>query len=243
MSYALIIPARFESSRFPGKPLLDLKGLPMVVRTYEQCAKVVDKGLIYVATDDDRIVSVCAQHGIQTLRTSKQCLTGTDRVAECANKLNVDTYINVQGDEPVFNPCDIELLIDGMWRYPNKILNGVCPIQDEAHFRSVSVPKVVMREDDTLLYMSRSPIPMGKDQNFVNGWRQVCAYVFPRDALLTFSLRSEKTRLEKIEDIEILRFLELGFDVQMIRMSDKSIPIDHQDDVPAVLAAIEARGL
>jgi 3-deoxy-manno-octulosonate cytidylyltransferase (CMP-KDO synthetase) len=243
MRYAIIIPARYKSTRLPGKPLIDLHGLPMIVRTYQQCAKACPSHKIFVATDDSRIEEVCSTFGIQSIMTSVDCLTGTDRVAECARTLDVDVFINIQGDEPVFNPEDISKLIEAARQYPGEVLNGVCEIHDEEQFRSGSTPKAVMRADGRLLYMSRATIPSNKHKGFEKAWRQVCAYAFPRVALEAFAAHHFKSPLEQIEDIEILRFLEIGFDVRMIQLSEESIPIDLPDDVHKVLSAIRERGL
>jgi 3-deoxy-manno-octulosonate cytidylyltransferase (CMP-KDO synthetase) len=243
MNYSVIIPARYESSRLPGKPLIELDGIPMVVRTYRQCAKACPAEKIYVATDDPRVEAICGDYGIQSLRTSSDCLTGTDRVAECAQKLDDDIFINVQGDEPVFNPDDILRLIEAIKQYPGEVLNGICEIHDESQFRSTSTPKAVMRNDGRLLYMSRAAIPTSKKNEFAKAWRQVCAYAFPRSALEAFMAHPAKTPLELVEDIEILRFLELGFEVRMITLSEDSIAVDVPEDVPKVVAAIKARGL
>ena len=125
LNYVVIIPARYGSSRLEGKPLINLCGVPMVVRTYRQCIKACPAERVYVACDDERIKTVCEQHGIQVLMTSKECLTGTDRVAECAQQLDADVYINVQGDEPVFNPEDLETFINKAQQYPSEVLNVV----------------------------------------------------------------------------------------------------------------------
>lgn len=240
---AIIIPARYESSRLPGKPLIELHGIPMIVRTYRQCLKAAPASMIYVATDDDLISKLCESEGIQCLMTSKDCLTGTDRVAECANLIDADIFINVQGDEPAFNPIDIHKIIAASQDNPQKVINGYCKISDEAHFRSPNIPKVVMRPDGNLLYMSRAPIPTNKKGAFTVASRQVCAYAFPRAALEAFSSASTKTPLEEIEDIEILRFIELGFDVTMIEMSSDSVAVDTPEDIPRAEAALIQLGL
>lgn len=242
MSYIVVIPARFQSGRLPGKPLVNLCGVPMIVRTYRQCIKVVPTELVYVATDDDNIRAVCEKHGIQVVMTSSNCLTGTDRVAEVAQKIEADTYINVQGDEPVFNPDDLTELINTAEKNPNDVINGYCSINDELMFRSSSIPKVVMRPDGRLLYMSRAPIPTNKGLAYIQSWRQVCAYAFPKKALVAFSSRASKTELEAIEDIEILRFLELGWDIRMVSMSDLSVAVDNPEDIIRAEAAIRSLG-
>lgn len=241
--YAVIIPARYQSSRLPGKPLVQLSGVPMIVRTYRQCLKACPAERIHVATDDDRIREVCEQHGISVLMTSSQCLTGTDRLAECAQQLDVDVFINVQGDEPVFNPDDLRRMIEACSQWPGEVLNGYCAIEKEAQFRSTSTPKVVLRPDGRLLYMSRATIPGTKSNEFVRGWRQVCLYAFPRESLAAFAACDSKTPLESLEDIEILRFLELGWEVRMLELSQDSIAVDNPEDVAAAEAAILARGL
>jgi 3-deoxy-manno-octulosonate cytidylyltransferase (CMP-KDO synthetase) len=236
MNYSIIIPARYESTRLPGKPLVDIAGKPMIIRTWEQCVKAASPEDIYVATDDERVESVCKAHGAQVIMTSVDCLTGTDRVAECAESLDSDLFINVQGDEPIFNPGDIRNLIHAALEKPDTIINGYAPIETEEEHLSPSVPKVVVGESGNLLYMSRAPIPGNKKQEFVVGWRQICAYSFPRAALKAFASYPGRTPLEDIEDIEILRFLELGFPVQMIEMTDMSIPVDNPEDVAKVEA-------
>ncbi|WP_439638428.1 3-deoxy-manno-octulosonate cytidylyltransferase [Nevskia sp.] len=241
--HAVIIPARHASSRLPGKPLIPLCGVPMLVRTWQRCTQAVDPARIWVATDDIRIEALCRDHGIQVLMTSPDCLTGTDRVAEAAGQLDADVLVNVQGDEPLFDPDDLRLLIAAVDRHPGEVLNGYCAIDDAELFFRRSIPKVVFRPDGRLLYMSRSGIPGTKAGQFSKGWRQVCAYAFPRAALQAFASQTTKTPLEAEEDIEILRFLELGYEVRMLAMSSQSIAVDMPDDVHLAEHAIRARGL
>ena len=241
MKYLVVIPARFESSRLPGKALIDICGIPMIVRTYRQCIKAAPPEFVIVATDDERIKNICEDEGIRVVMTSVGCLTGTDRVAEVARHIQANTYINVQGDEPLFNPADLSVLIKVAMENPSDVVNGYCPITEEAAFRSPSVPKVVVRPDGRLLYMSRGAIPTNKKLGFAQAWRQVCAYAFPKAALEDFSACTEKTALEEIEDIEILRFLELGWDVKMVQMSEASVAVDHPEDVETVERLLRAQ--
>lgn len=240
MNFSLIIPARYESSRLPGKPLIMIDGKPMLLRTWEQCVQACEPDVVYVATDDERVQALCQEHGMQVVMTSPHCLTGTDRVAECARTLDSDVFVNVQGDEPVFNPDDVRDLVAAAERFPGEVINGYCDLVDEYEYRSTQVPKVVLNEHGRLLYMSRGNIPASKSGEFVKGWRQVCAYAFPREALERFSECEAKTPLESMEDIEILRFLELGFEVRMIRMSESSIPVDYSEDIAKVEKRLRA---
>ncbi len=118
MKYVIVIPARYESTRLPGKPLLDINGKTLIQRTYEQCIKAVPRELVYVATDNNQIFSHCTDLGIQVRMTSANCLTGTDRVSDFAEQVDADVYINVQGDEPLMNPTDIETIIHAAMKYP-----------------------------------------------------------------------------------------------------------------------------
>jgi 3-deoxy-manno-octulosonate cytidylyltransferase (CMP-KDO synthetase) len=230
-SFIVVLPARIGSKRLHAKPLIKIAGLPMIIRTYFQCLKAVNKKLVYVATDSVKIKKVCDFYGAQCLLTSKKCLTGTDRVAEVSKKIRAKFYINVQGDEPFFNPSDIKKLIKYAKKNPKSIINGYTKITDKKLFYSQSIPKVVFDKNQNLIYMSRAPIPSNKKKNFKLGWRQICAYSFPITALKIFYSFKKKPPIESIEDIEILRFLENGIKVKMIEMSNKSIAIDSKDDL------------
>ena len=231
MRFIVVIPARYKSKRLPGKPLAKIGGLPMIVRTYNQCKKVVKKDQIIVATDSVKIKKVCDEYKINSLITSSKCLTGTDRVAEVAKKINCSFYINVQGDEPFFNPYDLKKLINIAKKKPNEIINGYAEIKDKKLFFSSSIPKVVFDRKEYLLYMSRGPIPSNKKFVFKKAWRQICAYSFPKKALSDFTKIKNKTPIESLEDIEILRFLEQGYRVKMIKMSNKSLAVDNNEDL------------
>ena len=235
----IIIPARYESSRLPGKPLIKILGVPMLLRTYNQCLKVASREQVIVATDDKRILKLCKNNRMNCVITSRRCLTGTDRVAEVSKKIKSDIYINVQGDEPLCDINDIKKLIDFSKKYPNRIINGYTKIKDKRLFLSKNIPKVVFRKDGRLLYQSRAPIPIDKKGNFSHAWRQVCIYAFPRKALKAFSKLKKKTKLESIEDIELIRFLELGFEVYMIEMSNNSISVDTKEDISKVIKKLK----
>jgi 3-deoxy-manno-octulosonate cytidylyltransferase (CMP-KDO synthetase) len=238
MKSIIVIPARMASSRLPEKPLIDLKGKSLIQRTYERCALAFSPNRIYVATDHERIASHCEGLGIQVVMTSTNCLTGTDRVAEVAEKIEADYYINVQGDEPLIDPEDILAIERGVSQYPGEILNGYTPITDAASYHSLTIPKVVVAPDQRLIYMSRSPVPGNKQGIFLQSWRQICVYAFTKQSLLEFKNYGKKTPLEALEDIEILRFVEMGYTVRMLPLSDSSIAVDTPEDVEKVLSKI-----
>ena len=205
----------------------------MLVRTFRLCLKCVPRNNILVATDDYKIIELCNHEKIPSIITSKKCLTGTDRVAEVAKKIKRDIYINVQGDEPLLNTKDLKKLISYAKKYPNDIINGYCKIKNKENFFDPNIPKIVTGSNGKLLYMSRAPIPNNKKNEFKKAWRQVCIYSLPYKALKSFS-SIKKTELENIEDLELLRFVELGYNIRMISMSSKSISIDNYKDIKIV---------
>ena len=239
MDVKLIIPARYQSTRFPGKPLIHISGVPMIKRVFDQCSKAMNPGSIYVATDSEKIENYCKSVNIQVVLTDDSCLTGTDRVAQAAEKLGGDVFINVQGDEPVFNPEDIKCLIHEVKRDPSKVYCGYTAIDSEQEFHNRSVPKMVFSSSRKLLYTSRNGIPGNKSGEFRFGYRQVCSYAFPMAALRKFTEVKRKNALEDTEDLELLRFLEIDFPVHMIEMSNSSIPVDHPEDVALVENALK----
>jgi len=237
MDVICVIPARYKSTRFPGKPLADINGDPLIQHVWNKCFDFTgDSNKIIVATDDDRIFKVCKDRGMLCEMTSPDCMTGTDRVAELAISMGIDTIVNVQGDEPLIDPRDIELVASEAKYYD--ICCGMCDILHEDDFRSPSIIKIVTTIDNKLMYASRSPIPTNKNFDFISAKKQVCIYGFSLSALKDFYKQSNKTHFEGIEDIEILRFLELGYSVQMVNVSNSSISVDSPEDLQRVKNAL-----
>ena len=239
MNTKIIIPARYKSSRFPGKSLVDLRGKSLIERVWERCCLALPKEDVFVATEDDSIREHCEERGIQVIMTTDKCLTGTDRVYEASLNIDADLIVNVQGDEPLVSPDDILKVINTYRENPTYVCCGMCPISFEDDFRSSSVPKVVTKDNGDLLYMSRAAIPTNKQLGFEKAMKQVCIYAFPQKALKDFGQSKEKSRLEQIEDIEILRFFELGYNIKMVETSQSSIAVDYPKDVERVVKAIE----
>ncbi|WP_107948366.1 3-deoxy-manno-octulosonate cytidylyltransferase [Shewanella baltica] len=234
MKYAVVIPARYQSSRFPGKPLVDICGKPMIQHVWERCCIAVGQDKVYIATDSEEIKQVCNSFGANVVMTSSDCLTGTDRLAEANQQLNCDFIINVQGDEPLIEPEDIRSVICEYQQKPETVVNAMCSITTDAEFRSLNVPKVVASNTGNLLYMSRSPIPVTKNNSFSFAYKQVCIYAFSKAHLTFFASHKQKTAIEEVEDIEILRFLENDIPVNMIKVASSSIAIDIPQDLEKV---------
>jgi len=236
--FLIIIPARFKSSRFPGKPLIDIKGKSMIKRVWEKCAIATNEKHVIVATDDKRIEAHCLKHGIRVVMTSENCLTGTDRVSEVSKKLNADFYVNVQGDEPLLDPDDIKKVINAYLNEPGFTYCAMTKITSSEDYNNRNIPKLVCSLDHSLLYISRAGIPSNKEGSNLPTMKQVCIYAFPKDHLNEFGLSKEKTTLEFSEDIEILRLLEKGHKVKMVELKSSSIAVDTEEDLKKVLLRI-----
>lgn len=236
MKSVVIIPARYKSTRFPGKPLIKLLGKPMILWVCELSQKAVGKENVFVATDDQRIFNEINKAGFNAIMTSNTCATGTDRLAEVVDKVKADIYINVQGDEPLVNPYDILEIIKSKENFYNDIINGYCPISKDEDPNNINIPKVIFNEENILVYMSRKSIPGFKSQNKAPPlfYKQVCIYAFNGHELKSFSNYGRKSKLEDIEDIEIIRFFELKKKIRMVETSSGSLAIDVPEDIAKV---------
>jgi len=241
MKSVAIIPARYKSTRYPGKPLVSLLGKPMILWVAELSAKAVGRDSVYIATEDQRIFDVVQAAGFNAVMTSQDALTGTDRLAEAANLIDADIYINVQGDEPILSPADITRILEVKESNMHSIVNGFCWMGEEENPDSVNVPKVITNEAGRLIYMSRKALPGFKDERQapLRFKKQVCIYAFTKDELLAFKSFGRKSYLESAEDIEILRFLEMGKSIVMVETTGGSLAVDVPEDVPPVELALK----
>ena len=229
-----IIPARYQSSRFEGKPLADICGKPMIWWVYNQCKKVEDFNEVYVATDDERIKKVCEENNINVIMTSSEHKTGTDRIGEVARKIKADLYVNIQGDEPMIEPETIRQAILPFYEKEDlKITNLMTKIKDPVDVVNFTVPKVIVNKDNIGIYLTRSTAPYPKGKIDYSYYKQVCVYGFKPEAL-DFYCNNERGRIEQIEDIEILRFIEAGYRVQYIEVDSDTVAVDTQKDLEKV---------
>lgn len=241
MKSVVVIPARYKSTRYPGKPLVSLLGKPMILWVAELSAKAVGRDSVYIATEDQRIFDVVQAAGFNAVMTSQDALTGTDRLAEAANLIDADIYINVQGDEPILSPADITKILEIKESNMQSIVNGFCWMAEEENPHSVNVPKVITNEVGRLIYMSRKALPGFKDERQapLRFKKQVCIYAFTKDELLAFKNFGRKSYLESAEDIEILRFLEMDKSIVMVETTGGSLAVDVPEDVPPVEMALK----
>lgn len=237
-----VVPARYQSSRFPGKPLVPLLGTPMVIWVARACEAAVGRENVIIATDDERIFKVVRDYGFTPQMTSDAAMTGTDRVAEVSARFKPKTILNVQGDEPLVSPKDIRLVARTHMENSHDVANGYTTMGSTSNPQLLSIPKVVLDERDYLLYASRSLIPGSKlstESPVATEYKkQVCIYAFAPSQLESFSSRKMKTPLESLEDIEILRFLEIGQRVKMVKTGEASLAVDSPADVAAVERAL-----
>ena len=244
MRHVVMIPARYGSSRYPGKPLVPLLEKPMILWVAELSACAVGVDNVYVATEDKRIAKVVEAAGYQSVMTTDDALTGTDRLAQAAEQIEADLYINVQGDEPLADPADIRKVRDAKLANMSAVINGFSWVSDTEDPHSTNIPKVITNERNELVYMSRVALPGYKDAKCApeRYKKQVCIYAFTHDELAAFRAFGRKSELEHSEDIEILRFLELGKKIIMVETRPGSLAVDVPEDVAKVEAALRAAG-
>lgn len=240
-----VIPARYQSSRFPGKPLVDICGKPMIWWVYQQCRAVKDFETVCVATDDKRIMDICALHGMNAILTSAKHRTGTDRVGEAAEKIKADLYVNIQGDEPLLEPDTIKAAIRPFYSDDSlQITNLMTKIENPVDVINPTVPKVVTNKDNIGIYLTRAAIPYPKGSIEFDYYKQVCVYGFRPEALrfyCDYGRKYGKARTEAVEDIEILRFIENGYRIQYVEVNSETVAVDTPNDLERVRKIIASR--
>ena len=204
----------------------------MVLRVADICSNVVNKKNLFIATDSKKISNVIKKAHYNVLMTSSRCLTGTDRVAEASKKLKSNIFVNVQGDEPTINPNDIKKIINAKIKFPNHVICGYDKVHKFEEATNSNVIKVVVNEKKELIYMSRSLIPGSKKKVIEYEYlKQVCIYAFNKNELSKFCLKNKKSQTESMEDIEILRFFDVGVKIKMIKLNSNSVAVDELKDV------------
>ncbi len=241
-----IIPSRFGSSRFPGKPLAMLAGKPLVAWVVEAVKKAKTLDEVLVATDDRRIADAVIQYGGKAAMTPSELPSGTDRIACAAGDFaDDDILVNIQGDEPLIDPALIdELALKLKLNAAFDMATAVTPIKSEADFAAKTVVKVVMDKNDAALYFSRAPIPCDRDHapDLASGLyvRHLGIYAY-RGAFLKRYIREPQCELEKTEKLEQLRALYMGAKIAIVRTADEGIGVDTPEDAERVEKLLLAR--
>lgn len=229
-----IIPARYQSTRFPGKPLSLINGISLLQRTYIQATQAKLLSEVYVATDDSRIFDHVLSFGGKALMTSSNCLTGTDRVAEGAKQMmDADFIVNIQGDEPCIDPISIDKSIQALIDYPDRVASTLAAPLEPEDYDSHSVVKCVFALDGKALYFSRSLIPGSKGEKIGPYFRHIGLYAFRRDFLINFMLL-KPTPLMLSEDLEQLKILEHGYNLHITPVEKGSPGVDEPADIKKV---------
>ncbi len=247
MKFIAIIPARYASTRFPGKPLADMKGKPMIQRVYEQVKKSIDA--VYVATDDERIFTAVENFGGRAVMTSASHKSGTDRCREAYEKAGQgeDVIINVQGDEPFIMPCQIEAIKECFNDPSTQIATLVrefTPDDGIDALRNPNSPKVVMNENREALYFSRSVIPYIRGEEQVRWlekgrfYKHIGMYAY-KAGVLDEITRLPQSSLEKAESLEQLRWLQNGYKIKVGITTQETIGIDTPEDLAKALEYIK----
>ncbi|MBF0453248.1 MAG: 3-deoxy-manno-octulosonate cytidylyltransferase [Magnetococcales bacterium] len=250
----VIIPARYASTRLPGKPLISLAGKPMIQHVYER-ASLAEVSRVIVATDDNRIARAVTDFGGEVILTRADHLSGTDRVAEAARQTDADLIINVQGDEPLLNPDSINRAVAPL-REQSAIQMGTLahPLTDPEEVFNANIVKVVCDQQGFALYFSRAPLPYDRDRFGArlpvdtlslapsSMMRHIGLYVYRADFLQQFASLAP-TPLEKLEKLEQLRALEKGHRIRVVTVEQSVVGVDTQDDVEKVKAILEEKSI
>ena len=235
----IVIPARYASTRFPGKPLALIAGVSLIERVYRLCSRVDGGPSVVVATDDRRIERHVRGFGGRVMMTRRSHPSGTDRVAEAARRLPCEVVINVQGDEPLLEPRVIRKLAEIMRRERSLQMATLChAITDEQDYQDPNVVKVVCDRQGYALYFSRSPKPslwriQNPESRIQNDHRHIGIYAYRRNFLLKY-VRWPQSPLEKLERLEQLRALEHGVRIRVVKTSYPAIGVDVPADVRKV---------
>ena len=238
MKILAVIPARYASTRFPGKPLVALAGKPMIAHVWERVRQATSLSGIVVATDYERICSAVEAFGGEAVLTRPDHRTGTERVAEvAATRKDVEIFVNVQGDEPLIEPAAIDQAVESLRADPQaNVATLAVPISSPADIMDPNVVKAVLDFDGNALYFSRAPIPWVRDRGapvHARHLKHLGLYVFRREALLDFPTFPQG-ELERVEQLEQLRWLENGYRIRVVETEFDSIGVDVPDDIPRV---------
>ena len=244
MEVLAVIPARYQSERFPGKPLVNIKGLPMIHRVFRQVKQANSVSEVVVATDAQEIFDYCSNAKIPVIMTSEAHQSGTDRVAEVATHSEADVILNVQGDEPFIAPDHLDLLIHGLIASSHDIATLITNQLSSEQFNDEACVKVVKRRDGRALYFSRAAIP--RSRNAVSQpatfWQHVGIYAFRKKTLMEIT-QWPVSELEQRERLEQLRWLEGGHEILTIQVPFAAQGVDTPADLEDLIRWMDQEGI
>ena len=241
---AVVVPARLGSTRLPKKALLSETGFPLIQHVVENVRRCRFVDRIVVATDSEEIAAAVRSFGGEALLTSPEHRSGSDRVAEAAQRLDHSHVVNVQGDEPDLDPDDLARLVETLLETDGEMVTLAVRIEDEATWRAPHAVKVVTDASGRALAFSRAPIPWGESFEAVReaglAWKHVGVYGFPRETLLRFA-RLERPAIERLERLEQWRALHHGIPIRVVEARHDPIGIDTEDDYRRFVARRRAQ--
>jgi 3-deoxy-manno-octulosonate cytidylyltransferase (CMP-KDO synthetase) len=241
----VVIPARYGATRLPGKPLVQLAGKPMIQHVYERAKLAKRADQVIVATDDERILKAVEEFGGEARMTRADHRTGTERVAEVAAHVAGDVFVNVQGDEPLLDPAAVDTAVSSLLEEPPASISTVAtPVKTPGDIMDPNVVKTVVDFDGNALYFSRAPIPWVRDTGskiLVRHMKHLGLYVFQREALLEYPTLPQG-ELERIEQLEQLRWMENGWKIRVAEVEHDAVSVDVPADVERVEKLLQGKG-
>ena len=235
----IIIPARYESNRLPGKILMDIAGKTMIQRVYEQCVKAKITENILVATDNKKIFQTVEKFGGNAIITSSKHKSGTERIGEVASKIDTDIIVNVQGDEPLIDPSIIKNVSEELIKNPKiDVATAKRIITDKKDLSNPNIVKVVTNKNDFALYFSRSLIPYPRKKVVGNFYKHLGIYAYRKKFLLNMP-KLEKSFIEESECLEQLKILDNGYKIKVIEVDGFSFGVDTKEDLDRIRRMIK----
>lgn len=237
---AIVIPARYGSTRLPGKPLADIAGKPMVQHVYERACQVAGVQTVLVATDDERVMQTVQAFGGRCVMTSPDHPSGTDRLVEVMVQVPADIYVNLQGDEPLVRPQDVQRLVDGMLADASVAVGTLCHAIDAQEARNPNAVKVVLADNGDALYFSRSLIPYPRDTEEASYFKHVGVYAYRHEVLAQYA-DLPQPMMEKAEKLEQLRLMAAGLRIRVFAVEPTGPGVDTPECLERVRALMQGR--
>ncbi|UIR30978.1 3-deoxy-manno-octulosonate cytidylyltransferase [Priestia flexa] len=242
MKVIAVIPARYGSSRFPGKPLALISNKPMIQHVYEKVSGVKNIDKVVVATDHEKIYNLVKSFGGEAIMTKETHESGSDRMAEVSMKIDGDIFLNVQGDEPLINPKLVEEIVEQSKLNTDAVITAKKVINDLEDISNPNVVKVISNLNKDAIYFSRSPIPYNRSNDEIIYYKHLGIYCYPKDILQNF-VTLPKSNYEQTEMLEQLRLLENGYKIKVLETNYESIGVDTPEDIKRIEKILEENNI
>jgi len=238
MRVIAVLPARYGSSRFPGKPLALINNKPMIQHVYERVNKVSNLDRVVVATDNAKIYDTVLSFGGEVVMTKDTHESGSDRMAEVSNLIDGDIFLNVQGDEPLIDERLIAEIVEQSIQHNNHVITAKKAIESEEDIENPNVVKVITNRNKEAIYFSRSPIPYNRSDKPITYYKHLGIYCYPKHILQEF-VKLPKSQYEEVEMLEQLRLLENGYEIKVLETTYDSIGVDTPKDIAKIENLLE----